>query len=80
MNCWHLHMTYACVTENHKCTTGLECSKFESVYYHVNLICIRKKYPQFTAAQVEYPPETRSLLTNEHYDLLRKAIGFTVQI
>lgn len=60
--------------------TRLECSKVGNVYYHVNLNCIRKKYPQFTAAQVECPPETRSLLANEHYDLLRKAIGFTVQI
>ena len=35
--------------------TGKECSKLGNAYYHINLDCIRKKHPSFTAAQVEYP-------------------------
>ena len=56
--------------------TGKECSKLGNAYYHINLDCIRKKHPSFTAAQVEYPREIQEMLTEIHYDFLQKAIGY----
>ena len=56
--------------------TGTECSKLGNAYYHINLDCIRRKHPGFTAAQVECPSEVQEVLTEVHYDFLQEAIGY----
>ena len=55
-----------------------ECSKIENAYYHINLECIKKKHPSFTAAQIECPPDVYATLSEARHKLLREAIGCAV--
>ena len=57
---------------------GQECSKIGNAYYHINLECIKKKHPSFTAAQTECPSDMYATLSEAHHKLLREAIGYVV--
>ena len=56
--------------------SGTECFKMGNAYYHINLECIRRKHPNFTATQVECPPDVQEILTDVHYNFLQRAIGY----
>ena len=56
--------------------SGTECSKIGNAYYHINLECIQRKHPSFTAALVECPPDVQEKLTDIHCDFLLQAIGY----
>ena len=53
-----------------------ECSKLGNAYYHINLECIKKKHPSFTAAQIKCPSDMRTSLSEAHHKFLREAIGY----
>ena len=54
--------------------TGLECSKIGNAYYHVNLQCIRKKHPTFSATELVCLPDVQKLLTEVHFHYLKEAL------
>ena len=51
---------------------------FSEIQSHINLECIKKKHPSFTAAQIECPPDMYATLSEAHHKLLREAIGYAV--
>lgn len=50
--------------------TGLECSKIGNAYYHVSLICIKKKHLDFGPSQVVCCDEVKELLKAVHFQYL----------
>ena len=56
---------------------GQECSKIGNAYYHINLECIKKKHPSFTAAQIECPPDVYANLRLRAHELPESQQGIT---
>jgi len=55
--------------------TGAMASKFGNVYYHSIYCCVKKKWPEFTPAQLCVPVEVVEHLCIVHKSLLAREFG-----
>ena len=58
--------------------TGLESSKMGNAYYHVSLMCIRKKHPDFTPSQLVCSDEVKVMLMAVHFQFLWDNLRFSI--
>ena len=59
--------------------TGIESRKIGNAYYHINIVCIRRKHPHFSPKLVSCPEEVINIMQPSHFKLLYDALGYVMQ-